>query len=146
MSVWHRMKRNGASLVLGTAGGLAVLVIWFMLAIRAIPVVHGFRGFWFLKIVLFTMISSSLLVGLWVYEYFEKRWWRGADRENLPPRTELKVGVLNEAIRCPECDSPMVKRIAKRGSSSGSFFFGCSNFPRCKATRSIEDAIWHPRS
>jgi hypothetical protein len=37
---------------------------------------------------------------------------------------------------CPRCSSPMVKRVAKRGSNKGNEFYGCSNFPRCRGTRS----------
>ena len=29
----------------------------------------------------------------------------------------------------------MIRRIAKRGKNSGSYFYGCSGFPRCKGTR-----------
>lgn len=38
---------------------------------------------------------------------------------------------------CPICQSPMVKRIAKRGANAGSEFWGCSSYPACKGTRSV---------
>lgn len=38
---------------------------------------------------------------------------------------------------CPECNSLMVKRLARRGSSAGSTFWGCSNYPKCRGTRAI---------
>ncbi|MBK5205921.1 MAG: restriction endonuclease [Polaromonas sp.] len=38
---------------------------------------------------------------------------------------------------CPECATPMVQRTAKRGSSTGSAFWGCSRYPSCRGTRQI---------
>jgi restriction system protein len=35
---------------------------------------------------------------------------------------------------CPRCREPMVARIAKRGPSRGSAFWGCSRYPKCTAT------------
>lgn len=35
---------------------------------------------------------------------------------------------------CPACNSPMIKRIATRGNNPGSEFWGCSHFPKCRAT------------
>ncbi len=37
---------------------------------------------------------------------------------------------------CPTCQAPMVQRVAKRGSNVGNSFWGCSQFPKCKTTRS----------
>jgi len=38
---------------------------------------------------------------------------------------------------CPVCAKTMVRRVAKRGVSSGSAFWGCSGFPECRGTRQI---------
>lgn len=38
---------------------------------------------------------------------------------------------------CPNCGSEMVGRTAKRGSNAGSQFWGCSQYPRCRATRAV---------
>ena len=35
---------------------------------------------------------------------------------------------------CPACGKPMVLRTARKGSSAGSRFWGCSGYPECKAT------------
>lgn len=35
---------------------------------------------------------------------------------------------------CPRCNEPMVARVAKRGASTGSEFWGCRRYPKCKAT------------
>jgi restriction system protein len=39
---------------------------------------------------------------------------------------------------CPECDGPMVKRTAKRGTQAGNQFWGCIAFPKCKGTLPVE--------
>lgn len=36
---------------------------------------------------------------------------------------------------CPVCSKVMVKRVTKRGGSSGNAFWGCSDFPVCRGTR-----------
>ncbi|HEY5891851.1 MAG TPA: restriction endonuclease [Chthoniobacterales bacterium] len=33
---------------------------------------------------------------------------------------------------CPTCGSPMILRIARKGSNAGRQFWGCSSFPRCR--------------
>ena len=38
---------------------------------------------------------------------------------------------------CPVCNALMVKRLARRGLSAGSSFWGCSNYPKCRGTRAI---------
>jgi restriction system protein len=34
---------------------------------------------------------------------------------------------------CPRCSKPMVLRTAKTGKNSGQQFWGCSDYPECKA-------------
>jgi restriction system protein len=36
---------------------------------------------------------------------------------------------------CPACQSPMVRRTAKKGANAGSQFWGCSQYPSCRGTR-----------
>lgn len=38
-------------------------------------------------------------------------------------------------VLCPQCNEPMVKRVAKRGSNAGLDFWGCSSYPRCRGIR-----------
>lgn len=38
---------------------------------------------------------------------------------------------------CPVCESPMMKRTAKRGANVGNEFWGCSQYPACKGTRPV---------
>ncbi len=42
------------------------------------------------------------------------------------------------APRCPKCGSEMVRRSARRGSQAGADFWGCSRYPACKGTRTVE--------
>jgi four helix bundle suffix protein len=35
---------------------------------------------------------------------------------------------------CPDCQRPMVLRIAKSGKNQGGRFWGCSGYPKCKGT------------
>ena len=39
---------------------------------------------------------------------------------------------------CPECGSPMIKRVAHRGKFAGRPFWGCSHYPECKGVLSIK--------
>lgn len=39
---------------------------------------------------------------------------------------------------CPRCGGAMVKRVSKQGANSGSTFWGCRAFPKCRGVRSIE--------
>lgn len=39
---------------------------------------------------------------------------------------------------CPKCQSSMVKRIAKKGANKGQAFFGCQNYPKCRAVVNVE--------
>jgi len=52
------------------------------------------------------------------------------------PQTEPEEALSNEKI-CPKCSSPMVKRIAKKGSNAGSEFWGCTAFPKCRYVEAI---------
>jgi predicted RNA-binding Zn-ribbon protein involved in translation (DUF1610 family) len=38
---------------------------------------------------------------------------------------------------CPKCGSKMILRTAKSGANTGGKFWGCSNFPRCRAILSL---------
>jgi restriction system protein len=49
-----------------------------------------------------------------------------------------KVAGEAASIKCPKCGSSLVLRTAKKGPSSGSKFWGCSAFPKCKYTRGYD--------
>ena len=48
---------------------------------------------------------------------------------------QSKVGSTGTTPSCPLCSSPMVMRKAKKGLNAGNAFWGCSNFPQCKGTK-----------
>lgn len=39
--------------------------------------------------------------------------------------------------KCPQCDSPLVKKTARKGKNAGNQFWACSAFPKCRYTESI---------
>ncbi len=42
---------------------------------------------------------------------------------------------------CPSCDVKMIKRTSGKGRDIGSFFWGCSNYPRCKSTLTFKESV-----
>ncbi|MBT9553341.1 MAG: restriction endonuclease [Hydrogenophaga sp.] len=42
-----------------------------------------------------------------------------------------------QALTCPLCAKPMVRRTAKRGANAGNEFWGCTGYPTCRGTRQI---------
>ena len=53
-----------------------------------------------------------------------------------PVNATSAISTLTSAPACPICQSAMEKRIAKRGANAGNAFWGCSQYPACKGTRS----------
>jgi hypothetical protein len=56
--------------------------------------------------------------------------------KNLRQRISKIVGNKQQLTYCPRCDGVMVIRENK---SNGNKFYGCSNYPECKGTRSISN-------
>ena len=50
------------------------------------------------------------------------------------PRVSNSQGSMT-APACPVCQGSMVRRTAKKGSSAGSQFWGCTQYPACRGTR-----------
>jgi restriction system protein len=49
--------------------------------------------------------------------------------------TSMPTNAISKSLPpCPRCNEPMVVRVAKRGANSGSEFWGCRRYPKCKAT------------
>ena len=44
---------------------------------------------------------------------------------------------ISSDILCPKCGEIMVRRVAKQGAGSGTAFWGCKRFPKCRGTRPI---------
>ena len=48
--------------------------------------------------------------------------------------------IIENVPECPECEKPMVRRVAKKGDKKGNAFWGCVDFPKCKGTLKIKDS------
>jgi len=59
-------------------------------------------------------------------------------RERREAQKSAAITDSSETVpHCPVCNALMVKRLARRGVSAGSTFWGCSNYPQCRGTRAI---------
>lgn len=58
--------------------------------------------------------------------------------EPPPTQSVQKTAVNPDAILCPKCGAPMIKRKAAKGANAGIEFYGCPNFPKCRGIVSIE--------
>jgi DNA-binding helix-hairpin-helix protein with protein kinase domain len=52
-----------------------------------------------------------------------------------PAPSRPRPAPSNAAPTCPICGSSMLQRMARRGRKTGTMFWGCSKYPRCKGTR-----------
>ena len=64
-----------------------------------------------------------------LYSYL-KEW----EKEREAPRVPFRAG----PPRCPQCGAKMVLRTAQKGEFKGQQFYGCSNFPKCRAVLPTE--------
>jgi restriction system protein len=48
------------------------------------------------------------------------------------------ASTASSAQACPRCGAPMIERIARRGPTPGKPFLGCSTYPKCTETVSLE--------
>ena len=58
------------------------------------------------------------------------------------PESVLKsrnTGIKQQAKTCPECGASMVARVARKGAHENKPFWGCSNYPKCRATVSYTE-------
>lgn len=55
--------------------------------------------------------------------------------KQVQSRAETSPVQKPPAHACPVCSGPMVQRVAKRGTSAGTPFWGCLNYPACRGTR-----------
>lgn len=46
--------------------------------------------------------------------------------------------IQKKALVCPKCGAELVLRTAKRGDHAGNQFYGCSNYPKCRFTKTVE--------
>ncbi|HBA60902.1 MAG TPA: hypothetical protein DCZ92_08790 [Elusimicrobia bacterium] len=57
----------------------------------------------------------------------------------MPPGMLAELAAREKAVAgndpvCPDCKAPMVLRISQRGPVPGAKFWGCPNYPKCRAT------------
>jgi restriction system protein len=58
-----------------------------------------------------------------------------ASMSAAPPAPAASMSAAMPA--CPRCGSAMVHRVARQGANAGKPFFGCSQYPACKATLAV---------
>ena len=46
----------------------------------------------------------------------------------------IATATIGEHPICPNCHTPMIQRIASKGSQKGNTFWGCENYPNCRVT------------
>ena len=58
----------------------------------------------------------------------------GIRDENVKQRIPREGGDPETLSKqCPKCNSEMVLRTAKKGANAGNKFWGCAQYPRCRA-------------
>src|ERR1700678_2337071 len=60
---------------------------------------------------------------------------QGQSRVPSSNRPEISASQIPVVPLCPKCSKAMVLRTARRGQYTGSGFWGCENYPKCKGTR-----------
>lgn len=54
-----------------------------------------------------------------------------------PQAPTVKPSATGDTPTCPECAQAMLRRVARKGASAGSAFWGCAGYPKCRGTRPI---------
>ena len=64
----------------------------------------------------------------------------GMQESNEKQITDATDNLETETIAmvCPKCEAELIERIATKGQYAGQKFWGCSNFPKCKFTKKLE--------
>lgn len=69
------------------------------------------------------------------------------DNQQIEVTTEVSVVTnaepaiesVQETPKCPRCNSALVLRTATRGANAGNQFYGCSNYPKCRYIKNLDD-------
>lgn len=51
---------------------------------------------------------------------------------------------MDDTPSCPKCGAEMKKRMARKGSNAGRYFYGCSRWPNCNGIININGDTWTP--
>ena len=62
---------------------------------------------------------------------------RSSRNKRQTEKSAVNTNSSETVPHCLVCNALMIKRLARRGSRSGSTFWGCSNYPKCRGTRAI---------
>ena len=60
---------------------------------------------------------------------------RSSRNKRQTEKSAVNTNSSETVPHCSVCNALMVKRLARRGSRSGSTFWGCSTYPKCRGTR-----------
>ena len=69
---------------------------------------------------------------IWLYE--EEDLVKLIASANETSHSEIAVFLADERKYCPKCESKMVVRTTRKGKNAGNRFWGCGQYPRCRAT------------
>ncbi len=71
--------------------------------------------------------------------FTERLYRKRSEARRLSDKSDWSDGSDNAPRpNCPRCGKPMVRRTARVGANAGQSFWGCSAYPDCTGTRSIE--------
>ena len=75
-----------------------------------------------------------------LYTYFEP--YLDSD-EVVPNKSDMSQPLPSSKLEpcCPKCGSKMILRTAKRGKNAGQQFWGCTNYPHCRAIIRLTESI-----
>lgn len=54
--------------------------------------------------------------------------------EKITPSVKQESSLI-----CPRCGGDLVLRVAKKGVNTGNSFYGCSNYPKCRYVKKVEE-------
>jgi hypothetical protein len=64
---------------------------------------------------------------------------RLSDIAHIEKEESDSISVSENKPLCPKCSGEMILRTARNGQNKGEKFWGCSNFPKCRAVLSLEN-------
>jgi len=111
----------------------------------AVPQIDQFTQALFGKVELVLIVCAILIVVVGIPLYWLRlklergliRVIRSARERRQTQKSAANMDSSETVPHCPVCNALMVKRLARRGVSAGSSFWGCSNYPSCRGTRAI---------
>jgi len=60
------------------------------------------------------------------------------ERMDYTPERQTIKKEFKHDLHCPRCGNELIIRTAKRGENTGSKFYGCKSYPRCKYTKNMQ--------